>query len=538
MSSLLEPVLAHLALRELPVLLLDCQATSSHPAKGHLLEVAWSTFSADRENAAPVTAHFVRVPEGARLSGRVRRVTGLTDDELASGSSPEEIFRDLAEAAQTVAAANERNLCLTVVHFSSFEERYLRALRYRCAPQASLPFQLFCTHRLARHLLPELPRLSLRAVAGFFGEGIPELRRAADHVSATAAVWKGCLALLEEVHGIRTLEGLAHWLASSRVGSRPLRRCYPMPAEKWRRLPRKPGIYRMLRDNGDVLYVGKATSLRQRVTSYFRAGAPHAGHTLEMLSQARDLEAVVTGSALEAALVEAEEIQRLAPPYNKALRLRDRALVFGDRRLRSFSTTPDPEHRVGPLPQPDLFRAFAAVADRIEGGTTGSTEDLFGCDEATFDDALELARARLGGSSLLAFGAREWLRRHAEEQAAEDEGEFRLESQSSRGHQRRATPEVVDELLVEIVVRSSHLVRRAHWHRLLSESTLVWRGRQGELHAVSNGGKATDVAAYDRLTVLTREIRRLLCEKRELALQITPAHRLEAARLARLLRWI
>jgi DNA polymerase III subunit epsilon len=542
MSSLLEPVLSELVLDELPILVLDCQATSSHPARGHLLEVAWSILSAGEESAAPTVSRLVRMPEGTTIPDRVRRVTGLTDDDLASGTAPAEVFDHLTEAARTVSAASERNLCLTVVHFSSFEERYLRALRYRSAPDASFPFQLLCTHRLASRLLPGLPRLSLRAVAGYFGASVSELRRASDHVAATAAVWRGLLALLEDEHGVRTLEGLAEWLASSRIETRSRRRSYPMPPEKWRGLPAKPGVYRMLRGNGDLLYVGKATSLRDRVPSYFRAKAAHAGHTLEMLSQARDLEIIVTGSALEAALVEAEEIQELAPPYNKALRLRDRTLFFADRRLRSFSDAPDREYRLGPLPQRSLFQSFAAMADGIEGERTGPTEELFGCDEATFEEALTLLRERLGGSSLLGFGGREWLRRRADEPENEevDEMEFRLELQRPEGRGRLRSPDDVAELLVEIVVRSSHLVRRAHWHRLLSEATLVWRGREGDRRTLSNRGrgKSIDVAAYDRLTVLTREIRRLVSEKREVALQITPDHRLGAAGLARVLRWI
>jgi DNA polymerase III subunit epsilon len=542
MSSLLEPVLSRVALTELPVLVLDCQATSSHPANGHLLEVAWSVLSADGTRAGTMpTSRLVRLPERVTVPDRARRVTGLTDDDLAAGHAPSEVFDDLAEAARTVAAANEHGLCLTVVHFSSFEERYLRALRYRSAPDAPFPFQLFCTHRLAKRLLPELPRLSLRAVAGYFGMGLPELRRASDHVSATAVVWKGCLALLGDVHGIHTLEGLARWLASSRAAPRPPRRSYPMAPEKWRRLPHEPGVYRMLRRNGDVLYVGKATSLRERVSSYFRAVTPHADHTLEMLSQACDLDVVLTGTALEAALYEAEEIQRLAPPYNKALRLRDRSLLFADGRLRSFSTAADPVHRIGPLPKLELLRAFTAVADRIEGARAGTeaTGELLGCDVAALEAAFELFRARLDGSSLLAFGAREWLRRRDPEGgAAESEDEFRLELERVWDPRRRATPESALELLIEIVVRTSHLVRRAHWHRLLSRSTLRWEGRDGARRAISNRGDVSDVAAYDRLTVLTREIRRLVSEGREVVLEIPPEHRLDRTRLARVLRWI
>ena len=75
-------------------------------------------------------------------------------------------------------------------------------------------------------------------------------------------------------------------------------------------LPDGPGVYRMLRISGDVLYVGKATSLHHRVNSYFRKQKGIHERTLEMLSQARDLSFVVTESPLEAALLEPDEIKR------------------------------------------------------------------------------------------------------------------------------------------------------------------------------------------------------------------------------------
>src|SRR4029434_6606780 len=89
-----------------------------------------------------------------------------------------------------------------------------------------------------------------------------------------------------------------------------------------------PGIYRMLRTSGDVLYVGKAASLRHRVTSYFRKQNGMPERTLEMLSQARGISVDVMPSALEAALFECDEIKRHRPPYNVALTVENRALWF------------------------------------------------------------------------------------------------------------------------------------------------------------------------------------------------------------------
>jgi excinuclease ABC subunit C len=86
-----------------------------------------------------------------------------------------------------------------------------------------------------------------------------------------------------------------------------------------RGLPKKPGIYRFLDKAGKVLYVGKATSLRDRVRSYF----PVKGRGLwieKMVREADSIDYKVCDSSSEALLLEASEIQRLRPKYNSRLR--------------------------------------------------------------------------------------------------------------------------------------------------------------------------------------------------------------------------
>jgi len=88
-----------------------------------------------------------------------------------------------------------------------------------------------------------------------------------------------------------------------------------------KRIPNEPGVYRFLDAEGAVLYVGKAKALRKRVANYLRPSAQPHGRTGEMLSQARDIDWVVTASETEALLLEDNFIKEERPPYN--LRLRD-----------------------------------------------------------------------------------------------------------------------------------------------------------------------------------------------------------------------
>ncbi|MEM8626667.1 MAG: excinuclease ABC subunit UvrC, partial [Pseudomonadota bacterium] len=84
-------------------------------------------------------------------------------------------------------------------------------------------------------------------------------------------------------------------------------------------LPNGPGVYRMIDTDGEVLYVGKARSLKKRVASYTRiAGQPN--RIAKMILSTADMEFVTTRTESEALLLEANLIKRLRPRYNVLLR--------------------------------------------------------------------------------------------------------------------------------------------------------------------------------------------------------------------------
>src|SRR5246127_3943806 len=84
-------------------------------------------------------------------------------------------------------------------------------------------------------------------------------------------------------------------------------------------LPDGPGVYRMLNDKGDVLYVGKAKSLKKRVSSYAR-GMVHSERLTRMIADTAEMIFVTTGSEIEALLLESNLIKRLKPRYNVSYR--------------------------------------------------------------------------------------------------------------------------------------------------------------------------------------------------------------------------
>src|ERR671924_1861077 len=335
-------------LSHMEVLVIDCQATAAAP-RGHLLEIGWAQV---RNTVTHQNAYLIALPDGEQIPPAVSRITGISEHMMRSAVDGRHAWSELSDQA----ASLTQQPAPTVIHFARFEQPFLRTLA-----GGLVPLDVVCTRDIARRLLPNLPRWSLRALAGYFGRAVGALRRSADHVEATAFVWQELVRLLE-TKGVSTWNALHDWLAVPVEPIRSRRRVWPMPRDVRLSLPRAPGIYRMLRTDGSVLYVGKATSLHHRVNSYFRKQHGVHERSLEMLSQARAISFDITPSPLEAALLEPDEIKRHRPPYNVALTIQNRALWFTSPDLSARSPEPSPHCPLGPFASADTLDRFMAFA--------------------------------------------------------------------------------------------------------------------------------------------------------------------------------
>jgi DNA polymerase-3 subunit epsilon len=582
-------------LEDLHILALDCQTTGANPDKGHLLEIGWVKARASTleqpEDLQP-QAYLAKLPAADEIPRTVARITGIGADDLKAATDQKMIWQELVRVSQDVAAGNPNKTCPAVIHFARFEEPFLRDLHQKYQSAGTFPYQVICTHEIARRLLPDLPRRGLRAIAGFFGHAMPEYRRSADHALATVIIWKNLIALLKSEANISTLDQLLKWMASSAPAVRS-RRSYPMDPELRRSLPDQPGVYRMLRANGNALYIGKAKSLKKRVSSYFRQSGSPGEHILEMLTQAYHLDFTETGSALEAAILETDEIKRQSPPYNVALRARQRHLVFCSRDLQHFARETNEDHPIGPLPSGNLNSALKAFAILINtkaatnpAGFEEIADTLLGIsseyvpERDCLREGVEIFRQRHQGvlqqgdpiRILTGLGARLW-REHLERLELEANTEADVdatEAPKTEDDRQVWTPDDVAHLIESVMRRAAHLIRRSRWFCMLSEASLAWASAAAEDHdkillslkkgVVVQRGKlgvgektpvpvgyttptdlrrqSIDLMTYDRLRVLTTELRRLVAEGRDVELRLRPTAKLGNPELEKVLRWV
>lgn len=90
--------------------------------------------------------------------------------------------------------------------------------------------------------------------------------------------------------------------------------------EKLGRLPNTPGVYFFKDSGGEVIYVGKAVSLKNRVRSYYHAGAGHSPKVRSLVERSVDFEYIVTDNEVEALILESNLIKEHRPRYNILLK--------------------------------------------------------------------------------------------------------------------------------------------------------------------------------------------------------------------------
>ncbi|EIM76317.1 excinuclease ABC subunit C [Nitratireductor aquibiodomus RA22] len=150
-----------------------------------------------------------------------------------------------------------------------------------------------------------------------------------------------------------------------------------------KRLPNAPGVYRMMNAEGDVLYVGKARSLKKRVTNYAQ-GRGHTNRIGRMVRETASMEFVVTRTETEALLLEANLIKRLRPRFNVLLR-DDKSfpyiLLTGDHPAPGIF-----KHRGARSKKGDYFGPFASAG--AVGRTINSLQRAFllrTCTDSVFE---------------------------------------------------------------------------------------------------------------------------------------------------------
>jgi len=352
--------------REATFVVVDTETTGGQPRDSRIIEVG----AVRMERGVIVERMSQLVNPGVLIPRRITEITGISTP-MVMGAPP---VSEALSALHTL-----RQDAILVAHNLTFDLGFLNAESER----SGLPGfggDVFCSLKLARRVLPNLPSKGLSALAEHFQIRILGRHRALGDAEATALILLKLIQHAEYRHGVTDLPKLfalqGRHSPASRKPKHPLH-------DRVELLPTRPGVYFFRDAEGVLLYVGKAKRLRDRVRTYFSGIDRHPARLRQMVLAIHDITWKETDTELEALLEESYAIKQLQPRHNRALR-RYRNRPF----LRVDVQHPAPDVSLVPYLEEDGAAYFGPLAGRTDAELLlESVRHLFRirpCDASTF----------------------------------------------------------------------------------------------------------------------------------------------------------
>lgn len=194
--------------------------------------------------------------------------------------------------------------CILVAHNAKFDYRILRTEFKRLGFEFKR--KTLCTVELSKELIPNQPSYSLGKLTRALGIPVSDRHRAAGDATATVKLFKLLLNKDTEKH-----------IVQDSVRLEPKFQMEPRHIEIIEELPTVTGVYYIHKSDGEIIYIGKSNNIRKRINQHFTSTNPKS-KKIQRLVSAVTYES--TGSELVALLKESEEIKKIKPLYNRALR--------------------------------------------------------------------------------------------------------------------------------------------------------------------------------------------------------------------------
>lgn len=286
---------------------LDVETTGLKPSRQRIIEIA-----AIRYRGGQIERSFeTLLNPGREIPEFISKLTTITNEHVREAPIFEQVATDLVEFIGD---------SLIVGHNVRFDIGFLNAELGRVDRPALINERLD-TMGLAVRLLRSLRKPSLDRVASAVGLSPRRIHRAGGDARLTAEVALRLVAEGER-QGVRSIDQLK--AAATVIESRPRddvgRARSVLDRSLAHGMPKKPGVYLMKDARGEIVYVGKAKNLRDRVSSYYSQPIGYTRKMDGLIEAVTKIDHEIVGSELEALLLESQLIRRLQPRYNTALK--------------------------------------------------------------------------------------------------------------------------------------------------------------------------------------------------------------------------
>jgi len=281
---------------------LDFETTGTSTKSSRVIEVGIVKV----KNLKIAGAFKTFINPGTSIPFFITELTGITDYDVTGAP----YFEDAADDILKFIGDN-----IIVAHNLPFDYKFLQH-ELSLAEMQTPPNETLCTLKLARKLYPSLPSKSLGALTNHFRLRNKNVHRALGDATVTAKLLIRFLNELREDHGLETIDEVLKFQGKPSGSS--FKMIKKTLADDVVKFPDAPGIYLFKNRKGDVIYIGKAKSLKKRIGNYFTNTAGKKAK--KITRQASRVSFKTTNSELTALLTEAALIKQVNPPLNSQLK--------------------------------------------------------------------------------------------------------------------------------------------------------------------------------------------------------------------------
>lgn len=281
---------------------LDVETTGLSARSNHVIEIGIVKV----KNLKVIDKYSSLINPGYRIPAFITQLTGITNGDVKNAPSFDQIADDIK---------NFIGDSIISGHNLSFDDSFLTA-EYLRNERIPINNPKVCTLKIAKRLYPALRSKSLSSVAYHLKIQNRNSHRALGDAETTAKILIKMIKKLIEEDFISTADDLIKYQYFT--SAKPQGNFKSGMQEALFACPDLPGVYYFINRKDEIIYVGKAKSLHERVKSYF---SPSAGRKAKkIIQQARKLKYQTTNSELTALLMEAETIKKLNPRHNSQLK--------------------------------------------------------------------------------------------------------------------------------------------------------------------------------------------------------------------------
>lgn len=281
----------------------DTETTGLSPRSNNIIEIGLVKIS----RLKIVETYHSMINPGRAIPYFITNLTGISDDDVYNAP----FFEDIVDEIIDFMGEN-----VITAHNLSFDKSFLK-YEFRNAGRDLPQSPEICTLKLARKLYPFLKSKSLGSVCNHLKLKNSGAHRALSDAEVTGKALIKMVKELKRTHRLSSLDELLDYQKMPGQYQQPLKIKKKLSEDVFD-LPNSPGVYHFLNSKNEIIYIGKAKSLRDRVKSYFSPTAPRKAK--KIVKQASRLKIEHTNSELTALLLEAESIKLVNPKHNSQLK--------------------------------------------------------------------------------------------------------------------------------------------------------------------------------------------------------------------------